>query len=179
MKKWNGSVKSTTFDGIDMIVTEGGLAYRRPTYRWDIPYEEWKDEASCKGVDPQLFELQDPDEISEDDQHELIAWGLKICVDCPVRQSCLINSNEEDRHWSTRGGQPPEGLFPDAKMPKINLAKARRGGFEPGLRTPREKCKHGHNEWMTDARGKRRCVPCRKAQTAKDWEKRKAARLEG
>lgn len=179
MSKWNGSIKSTTTDGIDVIVQESGLAYRRPTYKWDVPCEEWKDDAACKGEDADLFVLQDADEVSEDDQHELIAWGLKICVACPVRQACLNNSNELDRYWSTRGGQPPEGLFPDGVEPTYRLANNRKGGFRPGegpVRKPQEKCKRGHEDWSTDRRGKRYCATCKREGNRASWEKRKAKR---
>lgn len=161
---------------VDMSYNGPQVALYRPPSRGAVPYEEWKDDASCKGEDPDLFELQDPESISEDDQHELIAWGLKICVNCPVKKTCLSEASEEDKHWTTRGGQPPEGLFPDADLPKFATIKTRKGGFAPGMGPVRpllEKCRKGHKEWSSDERGKRRCLACRREQNRKDWLKRK------
>ena len=129
-----------------------------------LSYEEWRDDAVCNGMDPALFELGDPDLISEADQQDQIAQGLRICSGCPVRAACLNSSNELDRYWTTRGGQPPEGLFPDSKMPRYRFDQ-KKHGFVPGQgpkRGPKKLCKRGHDNWKTRPNGKRRCLTCDK-----------------
>lgn len=150
------------------------LQYRPPSRGPE--YSDWKDEASCLTHNPNLFELGDPDEITEEDQQDLIAQGLKICADCPVRQSCKANSSELDRYWTTRGGQPPEGLFPDSKQPGYVLfPNGRGGGFLPGdgpRREPLKFCKRGHDDWKTQKRGKRFCATCKRETDRKSEAKR-------
>jgi hypothetical protein len=147
----------------------------RPTL-WAVSHEEWRDDALCNGLPVEQFELSD--DLTPDDQHELIAQGLKVCASCPVRQECRTNSGELDRHWTTRGGQPPEGLFPDSKTPRYQFPQARPGGFLPGGNTgrkPKEKCKHGHINWAEpDASGKRRCKTCQLEYNQRGWAVRKA-----
>lgn len=167
--RWNRSINSTGFDGVNPLVQELGLAYRPPTYKWTIAYPEWKDDASCNGRDENLWVLQDADEITKDDQHELIAQGLRICAACPVRQACLDDSNDIDRYWSTRGGQPPEGLFPDSKRPPYENHVGVAGGVSPhkGRKLePIKKCKRNHDEWIIRKDGSRQCAPCIKLRNA-------------
>jgi len=148
-----------------------------PKAQWSVSYQEWRDEAPCRELPTHWFELDDEfdpsssDELSLTAQHRVIAKGLKVCADCPVRQSCLSDSNVEDRYWSTRGGQPPEGLFPDGDMPKVKHVPIK--GFTI-KRSAQLTCKRGHDDWMTDGRGKRRCRTCRKAENQTGWKKRKA-----
>lgn len=153
----------------------------RPPSRVAIAYEEWRDDASCYELPTELFELGDPDEITDDDQQDLIAQGLKVCAGCPVRAACRANSSELDRYWTTRGGQPPEGLFPEAKEPKYAVPRAA-NGFKPGQgpkRAPKKYCKRGHDDWFTRPDGKRRCQSCRKLDNQKGEERRKAKTLKG
>lgn len=137
----------------------------RPPLRSVVPYEDWKDDAACDGLPSYLFELVD--ELPPEGQHEAIAKGLKICTDCPVRQSCGNSATDLDRYWTTRGGQPPEGLFSDSNEP-VYLPTPARFGFAKGegpKREPKKTCKRGHNNWSaTDKRGKRRCLTCRKLE---------------
>lgn len=139
-----------------------------------IDYEEWRDEASCKGLDTDLFEIDEELERGEEKQ-ELIAWGLKICSTCPVRKPCGASATEMDKYWSTRGGQPPEGLFPDSKRPAAGNIVSR-GGRGSGRRDPKEFCINGHKDWYHDKSGYRRCATCRRDSTKSGWEKRKAKR---
>lgn len=153
----------------------------RPPSRVAIAYEEWRDDASCYELPTELFELGDPDEITDDDQQDLIAQGLKVCAGCPVRAACLNNSSELDRYWTTRGGQPPEGLFPEVKRPNYVAPRAA-NGFKPGegpKRVPKKYCKRGHDDWQTRPDGKRRCQSCRKLDNQKGEERRKAKTLKG
>ena len=144
-----------------------------------VSYEEWRDEAACKGVDPQLFELGEAVGRGKgEDEEELIAWGLRICSKCPVRKPCGASASEMDKYWSTRGGQPPEGLFPDSEQPDSVPRGTARG--------PKEFCIRGHQHWSVTASGVRYCVPCRKQADQRGMEKRrartaakKAARLAG
>lgn len=122
----------------------------RPPLRVAIAYEEWRDEASCYELPSEMFELGDPELITDDDQWDLIAQGLKICASCPVRAACRNNSSELDRYWTTRGGQPPEGLFTKAKRVKIQ---------EPLKRG--RKCRRNHDSWRARKNGTFICVDCR------------------
>lgn len=139
-----------------------------------VSYEEWRDEAACKGVDPQLFELGEAVGRGKcEDEEELIAWGLKICSKCPVRKPCGASATEMDKYWSTRGGQPPEGLFPDSKRPAPgNVTRAE--GKGSGSHKAKEVCKNGHKDWYYDNIGIRRCATCRTDANKRSWEKRKA-----
>lgn len=145
-----------------------------------VPYEQWRDDASCNGLDTNLFELGDPDVIPKGDQEDLIAQGLRVCSGCPVRAACKTNSSDMDRYWTTRGGQPPEGLFMDSKRPRYRFPPVgREGGFKPGqgpVREPREKCKQGHSDWVVDGRGTRRCRTCKNRQANVARDKRVAAK---
>lgn len=140
-----------------------------------LAYEDWKDEASCNGLPPHLFELQGFEEIERGEQEETIAKGLKVCSGCPVRAACKSDSTPLDRYWTTRGGQPPEGLFLDSKMP------GRYDTSAPPRKTPKKLCKHGHSDWATGKDGQRRCIPCRRQSDAVTWQRRKAkaAAIEG
>jgi hypothetical protein len=143
--------------------------YRAPLKGSGIAYEEWKDDAACKDLPIQLFELGDVDGAegkTSDYQHQLIASGLRVCVACPVRQACKVNSSELDRYWTTRGGQPPEGLFTDSKMPEHAASgRLKRDGFK-SFRAPKEKCKRGHENWAIKSDGNRRCLDCVKVSNA-------------
>lgn len=146
----------------------------RPPSRGAVPYEDWKDEALCDGMDPDLFELGDPEEITKEDQWELIAWGLQVCAGCPVRAACRNNANEFDKHWTTRGGQPPEGLFQDSKRPHYEL-KRFVNGFDPGAgpkRKLQKTCKRGHEDWGVRKKdGKRFCITCKRDAEKRRWRK--------
>jgi hypothetical protein len=168
-----------------------------------VSYEEWRDEAACKGMDTELFEL-DEDLQREESQQELIAWGLQICSGCPVRAACKADSDQLDRYWTTRGGQPPEGLFEDAVLPVVSFRKRKPASKSSGtcskghnewvpngagrrrcLACEREragkrepvvrgtKCKQGHDDWFIRTDGKRRCAVCQKLASAADWQRRK------
>lgn len=142
----------------------------RPNTGRLIASKTWQDQALCRGLPTELFELQDQDPAGEE-SHELIAQGLRVCSSCPVRAACLGDASEVDRYWTTRGGQPPEGLFEDAEMPRIKPPS------KPirvhGIRPVKKLCKRGHEDWMSDGRGKRRCRTCRRLENAKGWSKRK------
>lgn len=175
MSKWNRSLGSDTYDGVKPLTTEMGKAYRPSTHKWSVPYEEWRDDASCNGLPIEHFVLADG--AVTDEHHELIAEGLKVCSGCPVRAACKTNSNEEDRYWSIRGGQPPEGLFPEVKIPKFTLTKIPMGHKkgEGPERKLKEKCNYGHDDWVIDGSGKRRCQTCRK-RTANAARKKRSGR---
>lgn len=164
-------MKLSEGSGVDMSYNGPPVRLYRPPSKGAVPYSDWKDEALCDGMDPDLFELGDPDEVSQEDQEELIAWGLQVCAGCPVRAACRNSSSELDRYWTTRGGQPPEGLFQDSVEPPY-LMKRYVNGFEAGMgpkRKPQKKCKNGHEDWVTRRDGKRRCLTCYKAAERKRW----------
>jgi hypothetical protein len=134
-----------------------------------IDYEEWRDGAACKGVDPDLFEIGEDLQRGEEKQ-ELIAWGLRICSKCPVRKPCGASATESDRYWTTRGGQPPEGLFEDSVAPNSSPVGTKRG--------PKKSCVNGHESWAVSPLGTRYCVPCRAATDEKSAARKRAKRAE-
>lgn len=148
--------------------------YKRPN---GDAYADWRDEAACSGMDADLFELQDSEEVDEESQWELIAWGLSVCTGCPVRASCLSEASDHDLHWTIRGGQPPEGLFPDSKAPKNVIYDAglqpsrQKGKAKPSLR--RDTCERGHKDWVLEKSGKRRCRTCVRIYNAGRFERRR------
>lgn len=170
----------TRGSGVDMSYNGPPVPLYRPPSRGAVPYEQWQDDAACQGQDTELFEIELPygqlSEEAREDQEELISWGLAICTGCPVRASCLANSSELDRYWTTRGGQPPEGLFPDSKMPAYPL-KQYRFGFASGAGKVKElakTCKRDHENWGTrKADGKRFCITCKSDAEKRRWGKKK------
>lgn len=144
-----------------------------------LPQDDWYDEALCRGLPTELFELQDFDEVERGEQEEKIAEGLRICSGCPVRAACKGNSTELDRYWTTRGGQPPEGLFLDSKMPKYKLPRQVNGygQGEGPVREPKKKCKRGHENWFNDNKGNRRCMSCR-VEDNRNYKLRQKAKRE-
>lgn len=168
---WNRDLKSSTWDGVGLSKTvdidSGLISYRRPTWKWDVPYEQWRDEALCNGMDVRLFELSE--EVDEDTQHELIAEGLKVCSSCPVRAACMSNSSPADRYWTSRGGQPPEGLFPDT-VPVVEKSAMQvwsRSNKRPGVKLGKT-CDNGHDDWLTNnSTGRKFCAPCRRERNRK------------
>lgn len=155
------------------------LPYRAPL-KGLPPLEDWKEDASCNDLPSELFELGDFD-MDADQQHLLIARGLQECTACPVRQACLNNSSELDRHWTTRGGQPPEGLFEEAEMPAFRSTV--QGGPPPankGDRLPPEgTCVNGHTDrWRVRVDGGRECLSCKSDQAKARRAQKRARKLE-
>lgn len=147
--------------GVDMSYNGTQVLLFRPK-QWNVDTPKWQDDALCNQHEPALFELGSED-MDQDDQHELIAWGLKICAGCPVRAACDSSATELDRHWTTRGGRPPEGLF-EEKSPKYVTPVSPNNGRVLG---PRETCRNGHDNWGVRHGGKRFCVTCKKVRDAK------------
>ncbi len=55
----------------------------------------WRDQARCRGVDPQIFHPSEEDEVAAD-------AAKAICARCPVVDSCLefaISAREKDGVW--------------------------------------------------------------------------------
>lgn len=55
----------------------------------------WRDQARCRGVDPQIFHPPEDDESAA-------ATAKQICAVCPVREPCLeyaISAREKDGVW--------------------------------------------------------------------------------
>jgi hypothetical protein len=147
----------------------------RPTLQGSaVPYEDWKDDALCDGLPPEWFEisddLMDRPGCAEDDQHDLIAKGLRVCNDCPVKSSCLSNSKEIDRIWTTRGGFPPGYLFggPD------RTSRSGKGGTKgPKVTYQRgKKCKREHDNWADRPDGRVFCYTCKQITDAGQQKKR-------
>jgi WhiB family redox-sensing transcriptional regulator len=55
----------------------------------------WRDQARCRGVDPQVFHPSEDDDVAG-------AAAKAICEVCPVREPCLeyaISTREKDGVW--------------------------------------------------------------------------------
>lgn len=143
---------------------------------WLMSYEEWRDDALCSNADPALFELDAPAKgmtvDQEDEAHIRMAKGLSICSQCPVKKSCSSASTPEDRYWSIRGGQPPEGLFPDSTPPAGVKVRGPEGGFG---RKRSEYCGRGHKNWKERPNGSRRCIDCDRVNNREREAARRAA----
>jgi WhiB family redox-sensing transcriptional regulator len=53
----------------------------------------WRDQARCRGVDPDIFHPSDEDDGAE---------AKAICAECPVREACLeyaLTAREKDGVW--------------------------------------------------------------------------------
>jgi len=58
----------------------------------------WRDQARCRGIDPQVFHPADEDELGAE-------RAKAICATCPVLEPCLelaITSKEQDGIWGGR-----------------------------------------------------------------------------
>ena len=58
----------------------------------------WRDQARCRGMDPQVFHPADEDELGA-------ARAKAICESCPVLELCLelaITTKEKDGVWGGR-----------------------------------------------------------------------------
>lgn len=60
---------------------------------------EWRENAKCRGLDPELFAPL-PDSTDE-------ATALAICWTCPVRLECLDEALAEADETTVRGGRTP------------------------------------------------------------------------
>ena len=161
-------MEMTESSGVDMSYNGPPVPlYRQPVR---LPTPKWQDEASCNTGNPALWELGS-DDLDSQTQQELIAEGLKICSSCPVKSDCLSNSTELDRYWTTRGGRPPEGLFPDSVRPKyvspLPVIRVNKGNYKGRKRA--ETCKRKHNNWRPrkGRPGERECASCREIWNGK------------
>jgi Transcription factor WhiB len=148
--------------GVDMSYNGTQVLLYRPR-QWNVDTPKWQDDALCNEHEPALFELG-PEDMDQDDQHELIAWGLQICAGCPVRAACDSSATELDRHWTTRGGRPPEGPFGE-KIPVKSVPR----------RPAQATCRNGHDNWKVRRDGRRFCATCKKSRDA-DFEKNRSSR---
>jgi len=161
---WSGEeMRDSEGSGVDMSYNGPQIAmYRQPLRGAAVPYEEWRDEALCQSLPAEWFELSDdlmvPGSEAPDEQHDHIAKGLKVCNGCPVKRSCLVNSNEDDRKWTTRGGQPPEGLF--------RVTGGGSHGKPVQTFTRGKECQKGHDRWAKRGSGKVYCATCKQIAEA-------------
>lgn len=100
--------------------------------RWDpsmgSPREYvWVDDANCANTDPEAFQVADyGDPIAGDLKgkellefnRERLEYAARVCVDCPVKQTCLDESTAVDRYWSIRGGELPFKIAGEVKRRK-------------------------------------------------------------
>lgn len=89
--------------------------------RWDpskgSPREYvWVDDANCAGTDPEAFQVAERGDPEAGDligrrlleyNRDKLEYAAQVCVNCPVRQTCLDESTAVDRYWSVRGGELP------------------------------------------------------------------------
>lgn len=166
MSKWNQSIYNTTTDGFtqvrDLDYQYTGKLVRNPYHGPSTPkVDDWRDEAACQDGDPSLFEYDNNE--SRESQWDSIHAGMLICNECPVRALCYDDSSPANRYWTTRGGRPPEGMFTDSVAPKEKSLITQAGGRKSEVakkRTPKERCKRNHNNWVLRKNGSRQCKDC-------------------
>lgn len=73
---------------------------------------EWEEFAACRSEDPSLFEV--PDYVGNMKRQMVKATkrkleaGMKICATCSVTGPCWASANDADKHFTVRGGNPPQ-----------------------------------------------------------------------
>jgi hypothetical protein len=128
-------------------------------HQLSIIHPDWTEQAACKGSPVEWFsppEQKLGGSLAPTDMGN-VARGQQVCSGCPVRASCLEDSDEDDRAWTVRGGLFPAGLSPLK-------------GFQLG----EGKCSHGHDKSITGvikhAQGRVRCAQCRLDQRVSAYD---------
>lgn len=86
--------------------------------------QDWLAEASCLGVDPEVFQMKqlgDPGIPGNITSGSIGAWNKRrakkaisdYCEGCPVRAACLEAAEAPDLYWSVRGGLMPSRFGED------------------------------------------------------------------
>lgn len=125
------------------------------------PEDDWLKEAECRNHDPELWFTDGKDDKGN---RLKVAQAQSICHTCPVQVQCLQWATDTRQQYGVWGGEKRiEPKVPHRKRPT---------------------CKQGH-EWTPeteyhDRNGQRRCVICRREQSARaaraKREKRHASR---
>lgn len=112
----------------------------------------WTDDAACSTADPELFEVSqkgDPDagdlvgkQLTEFNMSKFEV-ALTYCEVCPIRQTCLDQSSESDRHWSVRGGELPTRVAGEGRN-KFNVPS-----FDYKSYVPKWECKIHGLKWVS------------------------------
>lgn len=76
----------------------------------------WRQDAACKDHDPELFSIDDAEELGVEDMHRLVKVvngikfisALRVCRECPVVQECEDSAIAYGDHpFGVRGGKDP------------------------------------------------------------------------
>jgi hypothetical protein len=97
------SYSATNFDyQLDRNLTTGSRKAIDYTFDWTPePVQSWMTDASCVGLDPELFAFDHAD-------HKKLKKALNVCTGCPVRASCLETASPVDLKFTVRGGEIPK-----------------------------------------------------------------------
>ncbi|WP_072689337.1 WhiB family transcriptional regulator [Rhodococcus marinonascens] len=119
--------------------------------KWD--YEDWRHEAACLVVDPELFFIEKDDE----DRHQKKLAAQQICASCPVEPQCRDFAANTGQEYGIWGGQ---GM---GRIPKAE----------------RTHCNHGHaleGNVHISPEGRRRCKTCMKQQNDQALQRKRELR---
>jgi WhiB family redox-sensing transcriptional regulator len=61
-----------------------------------VPIPEVRDELPCRLVDPELFFAETPADVEA---------AKAICLDCPIRATCLAGALDRREPWGVWGGE--------------------------------------------------------------------------
>lgn len=90
---------------------------------------DWEELASCKDKDPSMFEVPDykgrlKGGLIRETTLKL-AKGKQYCDTCPVSGPCGAEASQEDKKFTTRGGQLP-GAYTTMMAGFAHLTKLRK-----------------------------------------------------
>jgi len=71
------------------------------------PENDWRPEAACNGLDPELFFSSD-DIVNRQERLEREAEAKAVCTRCSVRNECLSYALEAGERYGIWGGLSPQ-----------------------------------------------------------------------
>lgn len=122
---------STGFSG------DEGATRGYQTFMEDMEYlsTEWQLDAECSRLPPENFFYDGAA------SRPLLEEGVKACISCAAKDSCLENADLADRYWGVRGGLLPEALT-SGVIPATRAGKL----IHDPEKMPDKSCGRGHKE---------------------------------
>ena len=71
------------------------------------PENDWRPEAACRGLDPELFFSSD-DIVNRQERLEREAEAKAVCTRCTVRKDCLSYALDAGERYGIWGGLNPQ-----------------------------------------------------------------------
>lgn len=139
--------------------------------------ENWTKGAACSGK-PYLFEeiLHGTSRAAGMTEREIkilnasnFRMAEEICSTCPVIEQCYKFASEEDLEFTYRAGLLPASYNPRTSGKPKNYPKS-----DSHLFKVQETCVKGHDEWVVESDGNRRCLPCRREKSRRHKAKKRA-----